>query len=74
MLKVKRQFDLSDIYTKKRAESGKVLAKVLAKPSTVGFASRHRTWGTKSHKKLMRTCLECCNARIMSWAVKKASS
>ena len=73
MLKVKRRFDLSDIYTKKRAESGKVPAKFLAKPSTVGFTSRRRTWGTESRKNLIRTCFEHCSARSVSWVVKKAS-
>ena len=73
MLKVKRWFDLSGIYTEERVKSGKIPARFPAKPSTIGFASRHRTWGTKSCKNLMRTCLERCNARGMSWAVKKAS-
>ena len=73
MLKVKRRFDLSGIYTKERAESRKIPTRFPTKPSTVGFASCRRMWGTKSRKNLMRTCLECCSARSVSWAVKKAS-
>ena len=73
MLKVKRGFDLSSIYTKERAESGKIPAQFLTKPSIVGFASRCKMWGTESRKNLMRTCLEHCSTRSVSWVVKKAS-
>ena len=66
--------DLKGIYTKERIESGKIPARFPAKPSTVGFASHCRMWGIKSHKNLMRTCLECCGAKSVSWVVKKASS
>ena len=74
MLKVKRRFDLSGIYTKERAESGKIPTQFLAKPPIVGFASRRRTWGTENRKNLMRTRLECRSARSVSWVVKEASS
>ena len=73
MLKVKRGFDLSGIYTKERAESGKIPARFPSKPSIVGFTSRRRTWGTESCKNLIRTCFEHCSARSVSWVVKKAS-
>ena len=73
MLKVKRGFDLSGIYTKERAESGKIPARFPSKPSIVGFTSRRRTWGTESRKNLIRTCFEHCSARSVSWVVKKAS-
>ena len=73
MLKVKRRFDLSGIYTKERAESRKIPTRFPAKPLTVGFASCHRMWRIESRKNLMRTCLECCSVRSMSWAIKKVS-
>ena len=72
-VKSKRGFDLSGIYTKEKAKSGKIPARFLAKPSTVGFVSHRRTLGIKSHKNLMRTCLEYYSARSVSWAIKKAS-
>ena len=72
-VKSKRGFDLSGIYTKEKAESGKIHTRFLARPSTIGFTSHRRTWGIKIRKNLMRTCLEYYNARSVSWAIRKAS-
>ena len=65
--------DLKGIYTKERAESGKIPARFPTKPSTIGFASRRRTWGIGSRKNLMKRRLKCHSAKSMSCAVKKAS-
>jgi len=72
--KVRRMIDVGSIYIKKIVTNGKTLARVLAKSSTVGSASRRRTWGTGSHKNLMKVRLKCQSVRSVSWAVKKASS
>ena len=72
--KIRRMIDLRSIYTKERVRSGKILAQFPTKPSTVGSASRRRTWGTACRKNLMETSLKCQSTRSMPWAVKKASS
>jgi len=50
--------------SKKKVTSGKIPARVLAKFSTIGSASHHRTWGTWSRKNLMRASVKCRNVRI----------
>jgi len=60
--------------SKRKLQSEKVPAQVLAKSSTIGFASHHRTWGTLSRKNLMKMYLKCQSTRSTSWVVKKASS
>ena len=57
--KIRRVIDLRGIYTKERVRSGKIPAWFPTKPSTVGFASHHRTYGTGSRKNLMKMHLEC---------------
>ena len=59
---------------KRGPQSWKVLAQVPTEFSTIRFASRHRTLGTRSHRNLLQAHLECQNARSMPWVVKKASS
>ena len=70
--KVRWVFALSDIYIKKKVTSGKIPAHVPKKPSTIGFASHHRTWETGSCKNLIKACFICRSVRSVSWAVKKA--
>ena len=60
--------------SKKIVTSGKTPARVLAKSLTVGFASRHRMWGTGSCKNLMKMRLICRSVKSVSWATKKASA
>ena len=57
--KIRRVIDLRGIYTKERVRSRKIPAWFPTKPSTVGFASHHRTWATESRKNLMKMRLEC---------------
>ena len=70
--KVRWVFDLSDIYIKKKVTSGKIPTHVPTKPSTIGFTSHHRTWGTRSCKNLIKACFICRSVRSVSWSVKKA--
>ena len=72
--KVRWAIDLSGIYIKEKATSGKIPAHVPTKSTTIGFASRCRTWGTESYKNLMKACLVCRSVRSVSWAVKKEST
>ena len=72
--KIRRVIDLRGIYTKERVRSGKIPAWFPTKPSTVGFASHHRTYGTGSRKNLMKMHLECWSTKSMPLAIKKASS
>jgi len=72
--KVRWAIDLSGIYIKEKATSGKIHAHVPTKSTTIGFASRCRTWGTESCKNLMKACLVCQSVRSVSWAVKKEST
>jgi len=65
---------LRGIYIKEGVRSGKIHAQYPTKTLAVGFASRRRTWGTRSRKNLMKARLECQSTRSVPWAVKKASS
>ena len=71
---VRRLIDLGSIYIEGIPISGKIPALFLVKPSTVGFASWHRTWGTRSCKNLMKACHTCRSIKSMSQVVKKETT
>ena len=73
-VRVRWEIDWSGIYIKEKATRGKIPAHVPVESSTVGSASRSRTWGTKSRKNLMKACLVCRSVKSVSWAVKKEST
>ena len=51
--------------------SEKIAARIPKKSLAIGFASRRRTWGTWSHKILMKAHLGCRSVRRVRWVVKK---
>ena len=72
--KVRWEVDLRGIYIKEGVRSGKIPVRYPTKTSAVGFASRRRTWGTRSRKDLMKAHLKCQSTKSVPWAVKKVSS
>ena len=72
--KVRKPIDWGNIYINGIAVSRKFPSPFSTRALASGFASPCRTWGTRSHRNLMKVRLECLNARNVSWVVKKASS
>ena len=73
-VRVRWEIDLSGIYIKEKATSGKIPTHVSAESSTVGSISHRRMWETGSRKNLMKACLVCRSVRSVSWTIKKTST
>jgi len=63
--------DLNNIYIKEGVTNGKIPARILANSLAIGSASHRRSWGTWSHKNLIKAHLVCRSVRTMYWTVKK---